>query len=362
MKTGTVQENFDHYGGIAPGFDAVRLILAVFVLGWHTLYICLGGPDGPAYAAIAHHPFWLPLVRAILPAYFFLGGFLVTGSAYRLRSVGKFLIYRGLRIVPALLVEVALSAIVLGAMVTALPLDRYFTHPQFFSYFLNILGIVHFQLPGVFSDQPVQAVNANLWTLPPDLHGYAIMALLLATGVILHRRIFTALFGLGTFLFLFFLVFMLYWGVGNDTRVPVMPQLMIFSFLLGAFAYVNADRIVIRPLYAAIAFIGLLCLEIPQTVFPGVIAVCYLTLCAGFADLRKFPLIRRGDYSYGIYLYGFPIQQALWHYFPALREWHWLAVASLPVTLAFAVMSWHFIEEPARRLKKKIPYLKGSKS
>ena len=64
------------------------------------------------------------------------------------------------------------------------------------------------------------------------------------------------------------------------------------------------------------------------------------------------PLIKRGDYSYGIYLYGFPLTQALAATLPSLRA-HTLAfrLAAFALTLAFAVLSWHFFEKPALRLK-----------
>jgi peptidoglycan/LPS O-acetylase OafA/YrhL len=358
MIKGTVKENFEHFGGIAPGFDALRLILAVVVLAWHSVYITLGGSESDTYNEVAHHPLLLPFVRAILPAYFFLGGFLVTGSAFRLRSTPKFLIYRGLRIVPALFVEVVLSAIVLGAVVTTLPLTDYYTHPQFYNYFWNILGYVHFYLPGVFTQNPTHLVNVNLWTLPPDLHGYAIMAGLLFTGIILSRKAYGGLFALTTVFLVIFTAIILMLGADSNLRVPVMSHLMIYSFFLGAFAYIFADRIRLSWGYAALAALGLFFFETPYTILPGIFCAAYLTLCLGFADMRKFPFIKSGDYSYGVYLYGYPIQQTLWMYFPELRGWLPLTLAALPLTLGFAYLSWHFIEEPARGLKKKIPYLK----
>jgi peptidoglycan/LPS O-acetylase OafA/YrhL len=72
-----------------------------------------------------------------------------------------FLGLRFFRIFPALCVEVALSAIVIGALFTSLPLSEYFSSTGFFVYFGNILGIVQMHLPGVtFGGNDV--VNANL--------------------------------------------------------------------------------------------------------------------------------------------------------------------------------------------------------
>src|SRR5690606_15681422 len=130
----------------APGFDALRLVLSVIILLWHTVYVCYGRYS-EMYDLVWTHPVVQPVLRAILPMFFFLGGFLVTGSAYRVRKTSRFLMYRVLRIVPALLVEVSLSALLLGAVLTTLPLSAYFTHVDFYKYFLNIIGFVHFYLP-----------------------------------------------------------------------------------------------------------------------------------------------------------------------------------------------------------------------
>src|SRR5271168_2704028 len=118
----------------------------------------------------------------IVPAFFALSGFLVTGSALRVRATSTFLMFRVLRILPALLVEVTLSALVLGPIFTTLPLRHYFSDPQFFRYFGNIVGWITFYLPGVFHDNIYPTVNGNLWTLPAELDCYLITGALLLTG------------------------------------------------------------------------------------------------------------------------------------------------------------------------------------
>jgi len=50
-------------------------------------------------------------------------------------------------------------------------------------------------------------------------------------------------------------------------------------------------------------------------------ALVYITAFLGVSRLPKLPLFSRGDYSYGIYLYGFPVQQAVWWLAPAMPRW-----------------------------------------
>ena len=103
----------------------------------------------------------------------------------------------------------------------------------------------------------------------------------------------------------------------------------------------------------ALSVVGMVFFIVPYMTFIGVLAACYFTLCIGFIDLRGLPLIKRGDYSYGVYLYGYPIEQALWHFVPALRHWELLFAVALPTTMIFAIVSWHLIEKPALMLKNK---------
>jgi peptidoglycan/LPS O-acetylase OafA/YrhL len=127
-----------------------------------------------------------------MPAFFALSGFLVTGSALRLRVTSTFLAFRALRILPALAVEVTLSALVLGPIFTRLPWSEYFTDPQFFRYFANIIGWVTFYLPGVFEvTNRVPIVNGNLWTLPPEFDSYFITAALMGTALLYRRSVIT---------------------------------------------------------------------------------------------------------------------------------------------------------------------------
>ena len=61
---------------------------------------------------------------------------------------------------------------------------------------------------------------------------------------------------------------------------------------------------------------------------------------------------RLGDYSYGTYIYSFPMQQCLVLALPGIGPWA-LIGASLLVSLPVAVASWHFIEKPAIARKRR---------
>ncbi|QZO01502.1 acyltransferase family protein [Chenggangzhangella methanolivorans] len=182
----SIGERLEEHGGVGPGFDAVRIGLAFLILYIHCALL---DPD-PAREALPLFPY-APIARwaldfAVLPLFFALSGFLVAGSVERL-PLNQFLTNRALRIFPALGVEIALSALILGPLLTSFALGAYFSDPAFLKYFLNILGLIHYQLPGVFLSNPQAGiVNGALWTVPHELTCYALLTALVLCGV--YRR------------------------------------------------------------------------------------------------------------------------------------------------------------------------------
>ncbi|MEO5971141.1 MAG: acyltransferase [Bdellovibrionia bacterium] len=337
------------YRNTAPGFDALRLILATLILFWHSFYVCYSENSSTFHKSWAH-PIFHPLLKMILPMFFFLSGFLVSTSAFRLRSTLTFLLYRAFRIFPALLVEVFISAVFLGAIMTDFSIEEYYSHDSFYLYFKNIVGNVQFFLPGVFRNHPISIVNANLWTLPAEFYCYAIMAGLMFTRIFFIRRLFLLVFSLGSAAVFYMLLTS--WTWGDAGIVFVRPPLLVCSFLLGVFCFIYSDKIrIAKPLFC-FSVLGLGFFDWKYTTILGVLCACYLCLCIGFVDLRRFPLIKHGDYSYGIYLYGFPIEQAVWHALPIAREWWVLFLIAFPVTLVFSIFSWRVVEQPFLKLKR----------
>ena len=184
------------------------------------------------------HPFF----DFILPSFFALSGFLVAGSLLR-NDLVSFGALRVIRIFPALMAEVIISALIIGPIFTALPLQAYFTDSRFYVYLLNMVGIVHFKLPGVFLDTPApEVVNAQLWTVPIELQCYVSLIILALIGF--HRRL-----GLFFLTMAFITVFVMannaIRGVWLSFDSPPTARILILNFLFGVFFFLLKDKIVI---------------------------------------------------------------------------------------------------------------------
>jgi peptidoglycan/LPS O-acetylase OafA/YrhL len=82
------------------------------------------------------------------------------------------------------------------------------------------------------------------------------------------------------------------------------------------------------------------------------VAVPYAVLWFAQVDLgqaRNFG--RHGDFSYGLYLYAFPVQQTIAHFGGARWPLPVYIAVCFALTLACAMASWRWIEAPALRLK-----------
>lgn len=302
-----------------------------------------------------------PGLFALIGVFFALSGFLIAGSALRNPDIRVFFANRALRILPALSVEVTLSALILGPVVTTMALSEYFAHPDFLRYFGNIVGLVYFTLPGVFDGNPwPSVVNGNLWTLPPEFWCYAFMLVLMMGGMLLRLRLLTGLITFGVLALTLLNIYdPVFFNIkANSTHFTSWYIVMLF--FIGIIFYVNASYIVLHPAMFISCGIGYYTLTMVNQLGP--LSGVFLTYCMVYIGMIRFPLFDRAmksDLSYGIYLYGWPISQAVIFFaLPLLvGASNSLKVAVifpvvLVLTCAFAAASWKLIEKPALSLRK----------
>jgi peptidoglycan/LPS O-acetylase OafA/YrhL len=368
------------HGDAGPGFDVLRLFLALAILASHVaaitgtrgifpstidlfFHLFNGGARAVTNATAATVDYTSgipavpkglsrPIVLSHVPMFFALSGFLVAGSAFRTRKVLPFLALRFFRIFPALCVEVVLSAIVIGATFTMLPLYDYYRAYQFWTYFGNIIGIVQMQLPGVVFGGVGDAhtVNANLWTLPGELHSYLILSFLMMTGFVFNRIIYSGLFAAATLALLIANLFFDY-----NARAGILANdINVYYFAVGVMFFIWREYIPHSlPAFVIGAISSYFLIEWAYGVYFVPIALTYVTIFLGLTNLGSNRFIKSGDYSYGIYLYGFPLCQVLVTVFVGIRHnFFGLLLPTIVCTLLFAFLSWHLVEKRFLRLRK----------
>jgi peptidoglycan/LPS O-acetylase OafA/YrhL len=325
--------------GHTTGFDYLRIGLSLAVLFVHCLWIS----DVAGWQ-------WLwsswtgPIERSILPAFFILSGYLVVGSLFR-NSMPQFVALRVVRLVPALAVEIVLTALGLGLVFTTLSTSDYLRSPEFHAYFLNIIGYIHYTLPGVFGGQQL---NVQLWTIPYELECYVLIVTLALLGLVQRRKLLFSLLIFGAVAG----AALSYRNGWPTLQSVVSGRVLVLGFLAGMAIYQFRDRIPYNKyVFLASCAATYILFAVPHMNFLGVIPLAYATVYFGTLKLPKVPF---GDLSYGVYLFHFPIAFTLHQVSGGTLAWWELTPLVIAITGLFAMGSWTLIEHPTLKRKKQV--------
>ncbi len=329
------------------GFDALRFLAATLVLIGHAWPLTGRKPD----------PFpggWDTLGGVGVAVFFVISGFLVAASRERSATVGSFLHKRALRILPGFLLMCLVAVFLLGPALTTLRLADYFDHPQARLYFANVTMFdVQLALPGVFAANIYpHAVNGSTWTLPIEVFMYLILAV---GGALLLERWRMLVIAIAAMVAYFFYAHR--WALSGAHLWTTLPLYYTVKygifFALGTCAYLWREEMWLSPALAAVLWGAAFALaSTAYAIVPYMLALSYSTLL--FAAL-PWPVLtgfgRWGDFSYGMYLFAFPVQQTVVHFAGASLPLPWNIALCFAVTLLCAALSWHLVERPALALK-----------
>lgn len=321
-------------------FNLMRLVAAWLVIYGHASAIT-GIPFMDAFA-------WITRFRGAgavaVDMFFVASGFLIAASLERNTTRG-YLVSRGLRILPALVVCVALTTFVLGPVLTSAP--GYWTDGTTWKYFAVNASLLlsRFHLPGVFESHPTAVVNGSLWTLPNEARLYLLLLVAWLAGVVTPRR-YTPLWMLAAVAG--YALAWAFWPLPD--HVQKYAECAAF-FTTGTLLWVNRHTIRLSG-WVVLAFVVAL-LALRATAWAHLPYFALLTYGTLWLALRvRLPLVRRTDLSYGLYLYGWPAQQLAWM-LPVGKTIAGNILVASAIAVPLAVLSWFLVERPALRLKKR---------
>lgn len=330
-------------------FNLLRLLAAFAVLISHS-FAMLGQPE-PFAASVGKN-----LGAMAVDIFFVASGFLVGASLIRTLRVGDYLLARALRIFPALWLMLLLTVLVLGAVITTHDANAYFSDWQTWRYlgknFFLMLG-VEFYLPGLFETNLLRGVvNGSLWSMIYELSMYALLLLSWVIFAYARRRLTTSISLFVAILSLGVSVWLL-----DQFYLLEHFQLLRFTwfFFIGTAYYLLRHQIRLSTkLIGVIVVCAVIALAMSGHHFLMLyyLALPYCLFYFAYIPTGKIRSYNRfGDYSYGVYLYAFPIQQTLVLIHP---EWSvfGLIVSAAVLTFGCAVCSWHWLEQPALAWRK----------
>jgi peptidoglycan/LPS O-acetylase OafA/YrhL len=291
--------------------------------------------------------------RFAVVIFFAISGFLVTPGLLRAGNVVDYVVNRTVRIFPGLIVNVILSMLVLGPLLTTYSLASYFKDFHLYLYAKNILTLTVRYLPGVDSaDGSPLIINGALWTLHFEILCYIALGLIGVVGLLSRRACFLALWCVS---------YAIYIAIGMDPaiadvlfeRFSTFVSLFVY-FGCGVLLYLFRERIPFS-LVLACAALAIALAALPLGGGPVVMPIClpYLMMFCGLSSLPGKALLKH-DLSYGVYLIHAPILAAFSLSFPNLHIWWIGAAVVFLVTLGLAYMSWTFVEGPALKRKREL--------
>lgn len=329
-------------------FNLLRLLAAFAVLISHS-FAMLAQPE-PFAASVGKN-----LGAMAVDVFFVTSGFLVCASLMRSQNAFDYFRARAFRIFPALWVMLVFSVFILGAGLSRLDFVSYLHEAQIWRYFLKnavLMGGVEFYLPGLFGQNHLTGiVNGSLWSMIYELSMYVLLLLTCFAYfyVVKYRprtqAIIVALF-----------VFLGAWFLSDRFYLLDHLQLLrfVWFFFIGSVFYWIRHRIPMSgKIIVCIIAAACIALSINGHAFLFVyyLGLAYLLFYLAYVPAGKIRAFNRaGDYSYGVYLYAFPLQQAL---LASYSGWtvSMLAISAGVLTLMCAICSWHWIEQPALALR-----------
>ena len=296
--------------------------------------------------------------------FFVISGFLILLSWDKQPKLGKYLWKRIIRIYPAFIV-VSLLCLFLFAPLGTGDFFRPFGYWQLYFKSIdwelipkNLLLLNEPRAPWVFKNAPItNSLNASLWTIKFEFMCYLIIPLLALIGMF-RSRIFSAI------LFVEVYVIYVYQYYTNSTfwgwqEFPIIgkPDMLIqflTFFSAGMALYMYRELIPRSRWFFLVSVIAMIvsmffvkALVVTLPIF-GSYVLFHIAFARSYS-LKGFA--KWGDFSYGIYLFAWPIQQLILLYLEKYMDVALLFILSTSITLCFAFVSWHYIEQPSLRLK-----------
>lgn len=332
-------------------FDFLRFILASLVIVSHSYPL-----TGEAEILSVFTEGQVGFGGLAVDSFFALSGYFIFQSLQRSKTVVGYIWKRLLRLYPALLVLLLFTFIVIAFVYTGNHLTS--TLKNYWEYAYNCLTLfkVRYHIKGVFESNPYQGViNGSLWTLAYEFTMYMVLMLLF----IIRKNKLSYIILLILFLMSYFLSTFNPSFLKSSFREFFLETVHLYrlaTFFLAGSLLTFFDLKLLNKFYIRI----IVCLMIIASLFLGFfnitapILIPILVIFIGSLQIKFLSWIaeKTGDISYGVYIYGFIVQQTVMNYL--LLSSVELMLISLPLTYIMAYFSWHCVEKRMLKYKNMI--------
>ena len=281
-----------------------------------------------------------------IKGFFIISGFLVAKSYVNTPSLKEYFVKRARRILPAYIIVVLFTGVFL-AIFSNYNFLEYFSDTGVYKYLgwnLIFLNFMHTCLPGLFENNLLCAVNGALWTLKVEIGFYIILPVIFY-GIRKLKKTFLILGGLYILSLLYWFIMIYYFN--KPVLAKQLPGYLSY-FVTGVFLFLNFDLIMkyktMIVVFSTFYLISYYLLSFQTNIFYPAAFGCMVIIAAyNVRFLNNFG--KYGDFTYGLYIYHFPIIQ-LFRQYNLFEKYNpfVMVIAVTLVTLVFAILSWFLIE------------------
>ena len=343
--------------------DFLRFFFATIVIYCHC-YILYYGTEETVEPLWVFSKGQMSIGTFAVNFFFILSGFLIYQSWENSATAGSFLLKRFLRIYPGFIVASLLCILVIGPFSTSdffVPTGywtEYYARINWPRSILNLILLREVEVPWSFNNLPIaNVINGSLWTIRYEFYCYLIVVLLGTLKLFRFRW-----FNLGFFLVFwvlyalqeYFHIYYYNWEeLGIAGKPDFLPRFFVY-FFSGILFYQHRQHI---PRLRSLFFLSIFICLLSAWFFKGLLFTLpvfgsYTIFYIAFSmHIRLYRWSKFGDFSYGIYLYAWPVQQMLILFFePYMNVWNLFSSATL-ISIILAILSWKLVEKPALNLK-----------
>lgn len=337
-------------------FDAIRLAMALLVIWSHCFAIYYGSEaNEPISLLLGGH---YNAGKVGVWVFFIISGFLITHSYVRSPDIRTYLKRRVQRIHPGFVVATSICAFLVVPLFSTQGFALLSAGEVARTIGWNLLLQGYMPPSDAFAGNPVHAVNGALWSISFEFWCYLAVAAFGVARLINRRVALVVVLGL--------IMAVRIWLdltdrkpgggiIGDIIGWPYLWFSVAPCFLTGMLVYLYRDRLprsralLVTSLAALVAVAHLPLPPVASKIlcdilFPTVTA--YAVFHLAFSDrIRLHHAARYGDFSYGTYLYGFPIQQMVMAGFGAVLPFFLYVPVTMALSLLAGALSWHLVEQ-----------------
>lgn len=358
----------EKYNYKSNSFDIIRLILAIIVIYGHTYPVLYGtgmkSPSGQYDIVAMFTKNQIGSGTIAVYMFFVISGFLITQSIINSKSIHDYILKRVLRIIPALFCSLLLSVLVIGLIATQNITD-YLNSKDPILYFLSNITFgffgFYYSLVDVFNSNPFpSSINASMWTLPHEFACYLLVIVFSIFNFFNKRERIAFAYIISLILVYYNIRFGFvpinldnnYWILGTNNINSFVN--VSYYFFAGSLIYCYKDKLKYsRNLFIIFIICVLIAARLGSLKYCLLVCLPFITM---YLSMKKpcINLKRIGDFSYGMYIYAFPIQQFLVYILKDSLTFVAFFLISFICILCISMVSWFIIEKPALNLKLKL--------